>query len=90
MIDDFHNDTMDIHSLPEVDLPDLDIPAVVDNTRSRPCPAAGTSQQVERGLPPHNLVAPRKKTRFTRKVLFFAVLGLGLGIFIGVSFVLSG
>ena len=37
----------------------------------------------------HELLLPRRKNRFRAKVLLFAVIGFGVGILVGVGFLLG-
>lgn len=72
------------------DLPEIEIPA--------PASAAGERTHDTAVLPPsprrpttktHELLVPRRRRRFLPKILLFSIIGFGLGILIGVAFLLG-
>lgn len=82
------------------DLPEIEIPPPPDAVEGVGKASFTRSLPLSRSLPPRRregtrsssaqeLLLPRRRRRFRTKVLLFSVIGFGLGILVGVGFLLG-
>ena len=72
------------------DLPEIEIPLPPnEGTAQVHIKRPTTSGTRRRTASTHELLLPRRRKRFRAKVLLFSVIGLGIGILVGVGFLLG-
>ena len=72
------------------DLPEIEIPTPPNgDQRSVSTPPTLPPRSPRPPLTKHELLLPRRKNRYLAKVLLFSIVGLGIGILVGVGFLLG-